>query len=227
MDFPLQNAVSRGLRNKEGWDLGLIEMYESLSNDFLYANPNNLVVFPDNHDMPRFFSQLGEDVDLFKLGLAFFLTTRGIPQIFYGTEILMSSPGERNDGIIRSDFPGGWQGDKVNAFTGEGLTSQQKDMQEYVWKIANWRKNKEVIHSGKLKHFVPQDGMYVYFRYNKKETVMVILNKNKTEVNLPTKRFSEVIGNFSSGKDIISGKEISIIDEIKVPALSAMIIELN
>jgi neopullulanase len=227
MDFPLQNAISTGLRNEETWNNGLSLIYESLANDFLYTHPDNLVIFPDNHDMQRFFTQLNEDVGLFKLGLTLFLTTRGIPQIFYGTEISMSSPGIKSDGIIRSDFPGGWQGDKANGFTGLGLSPRQKEVQDYIRKIANWRKDKEVIHSGKLKHFAPRDGTYVYFRYNENETVMVVLNKNKTEANLPAARFSEAMGNFNSGKDIITGKELSDIKEIKVPPLSAMIIELK
>jgi glycosidase len=227
MDFPLQNATSRAMRNDESWDKGLQELYEALSNDFLYPDPENLVVFPDNHDMSRFYTQVGEDVDLLKMGLAYFLTIRGIPQIFYGTEVLMSNPGTDDHGIIRSDFPGGWAGDTVNAFTGKGLSVQQKDMQNYLRTIQNWRKNKEVIHTGKLKHFVPQDGLYVYFRYNEKETVMVVLNKNSEEMTLSTERFKEAMGGFKSGKDIVHSKEIIDLSSLAVPARSAMIIELK
>lgn len=226
MDFPLQNAASTALRTEESWGNGLIQLYEALSNDFLYPDPNSLVVFPDNHDMSRLLVQVGGNVDLLKLGIAYFLTTRGIPQIYYGTEVLMSHPGDQH-GDIRGDFPGGWAGDRINAFTGAGLTDVQKNMQEYVRKIANWRKNSEVIYSGKMIHFVPQDGMYVYFRMNDKQTVMVALNKNKTETDLATARFAEVMGNSSSGKDVISGEELGDIKTIKVPALSAMIIELK
>ena len=227
MDFPVQNAASRSLNNEESWDKGLIELYEALSNDFLYADPGNLVIFPDNHDMSRFYTQVGEDVDLLKLGLAFFLTTRGIPQIFYGTEVLMSNTGTEEHGIIRSDFPGGWQGDSINAFTGEGLTTAQKDMQNYLRTIQTWRKNKEVIHTGKLLHFAPQDGIYVYFRYNEDETVMVVLNKNKDEKTLSASRFKEVMAGFKSGKEIIHSKEIKDIASFAVPPRSAMIIELK
>ena len=227
MDFPLQNALSNGLKNEESWDQGLIQIYETLGNDFLYPNAGNLVVFPDNHDMTRFYTQVGEDPDLAKMGVAFFLTTRGIPQIFYGTEILMSSPGPKEDGVIRSDFPGGWAGDPVNAFTGQGLTGQQKGMQNYVQRILNWRKDKEVIHHGKLMHFVPQDGIYVFFRYNDQDAVMVVLNKNKEEKDLLTDRFQEMMLGYSSGKDIISSVEIPDLTMIHVPARSAMIIELK
>ncbi len=121
MDFPLQNALSVSLTEAEGWASGLIRLYETLASDFLYPDPDNLVVFPDNHDMSRFFMQVGMDVDLFKLGIAFILTTRGIPQIFYGTEILMSHTEGNDHGHIRKDFPGGWEGDKINGFTGRWL----------------------------------------------------------------------------------------------------------
>ena len=227
MDFPVQNAASRSLNNNESWDKGLIELYEAISNDFLYADAGNLVVFPDNHDMSRFYTQVGEDVDLLKLGVAFFLTTRGIPQIFYGTEVLMSNTGTEEHGVIRSDFPGGWEGDSINAFTGDGLTAAQKDMQNYLRTILNWRKNKKVIHTGKLMHFVPQNGMYVYFRYNEDETVMVVLNKNKSDSQLETARFKEVMGKFSRGTEIIRSEPINDLSTLTVPARSAMIIELK
>lgn len=226
MDFPLQNAASSGLRNKETWDNGMIQLYEAIANDFLYADPHNLVIFPDNHDMSRFFVQVGEDPALLKLGLAFFLTTRGIPQIYYGTEIMMRHEGGEH-GNIRADFPGGWQGDAVNAFTGQGLTDGQKDMQAYLAKIQNWRKNCTTIHNGKLMHFAPEDGVYTYFRYTENKTVMVILNKNEVEKQLSTQRFSERLNGFSSGTEIITSTKINDISTIKVPAKSAMIIELT
>ncbi len=226
MDFPLQNAVSSGLRNDESWDGGLIQIYESLANDFLYPDADNLVIFPDNHDMSRFYVQVGEDVDLLKMGVALFLTIRGIPQIYYGTEILMRHEGGEH-GNIRADFPGGWQGDKVNALTGSGLNAEQKAMQDYISKIQNWRKNKPVIHNGKLMHFVPQDGIYTYFRYDNNEAVMVVLNKNKTEKTVSTNRFSEIIKEFKTGNEIISGKIVEDISEIKIPAKTAMIVELQ
>ena len=226
MDFPLQNAVSSGLNNRGNVTDGLIQIYESIANDFLYPEPDNLVIFPDNHDMSRFFVQVGENVDLLKMGVAFFLTMRGVPQIYYGTEILMRHDGNEH-GNIRADFPGGWQGDKVNALTGLGLTGQQKDMQDYVAKIQNWRKNKTVIHNGKLMHFVPEDGVYVYFRYNNDEVVMVMLNRNETVKKVDTKRFAEITNGYKNGKEIITSKEISNIFEIIIPAKTAMIIELQ
>ena len=226
MDFPLQDAVSKGLNEEESWGDGLVKIYESIANDFLYPDADNLVVFPDNHDMPRFYVQVNEDIDFLKIGLAYFLTTRGIPQIYYGTEVLMTHP-DGEHGKIRSDFPGGWEGDKINAFSGEGLTYAQKDIQKYIANIQNWRKTKEVIHHGKLVHFVPDDGIYTYFRYNDNEAVMIILNKNETDNVLTTDRFKEIVAGFKSGNDIISSTQINDISEINIPAKSAMIIELK
>jgi glycosidase len=225
MDFPLNNAVISALKDPDTG--GLLQMYEDLANDFQFPHPEKLVVFPDNHDMSRFFTQLGENYDEFKLGIAYYATTRGIPQFFYGTEILMTNAGPKDDGIIRSDFPGGWEGDQVNAFTGEGLTAQQKQAQEFFTKVLNWRKTSEAVHTGKLKHFAPNDGIYVYFRTTETEKVMVILNKNNQEKSLATDRFSEVMGNCTSGKDIISGMNIADLKNIQVPGMSAMIIELK
>ena len=226
MDFPLQSAVSEGFRNEESWGGGLIQIYEALANDFLYPDPYDLTIFPDNHDMSRFYVQVGEDVDLLKMGVAFFLTTRGIPQIYYGTEILMRHDGSEH-GDIRADFPGGWEGDKVNAFTGEGLSDAAKDMQQYVATIQNWRKNATVIHTGKLMHFVPEDATYTYFRYTDDEAVMVVLNKNEADKTIETDRFNEVMGTYTSGKEIISGEQLEDISKITVPARSAVIIELS
>jgi len=226
MDFPLQSAVSQGLKNTESFDNGLIQIYNALANDFQYPDPNNLTIFPDNHDMSRFFVQVNEDVDLLKMGVAFFLTTRGIPQIYYGTEILMRHDGSEH-GDIRADFPGGWEGDNVNAFTGVGLSEEAKDMQRYVSTIQNWRKTATVIHNGKLMHFIPENGTYTYFRYTDDEAVMVILNKNTETKTIKTDRFEEIILGYTSGKEMISGKQISDISEITVPAKSAVIVELS
>src|SRR4030095_65658 len=131
-DFPVQNSLRNALMSSDEGDSGWTVLYETIAQDFLYANPQQLVVFPDNHDMNRIYTQLGEDYDNFKMALVFVLTTRGIPELFYGTEILKTSPEKREDGIIRSDFPGGWEGDTVNVFTGKKLTSQQKASLEFL-----------------------------------------------------------------------------------------------
>lgn len=227
MDFPLQDAVSRGLTEKEDWNSGLIKIYEMLANDFLYPDPYKLVVFPDNHDMPRFYMQMKMNRDLFRNGIVYFLTTRGIPQIFYGTEILMTHTEGDDHGYIRKDFPGGWAGDKVNAFTGEGMGKKEKNMQNFFKKLLNWRKTAEVIHRGKMIHFAPEHSTYVYFRYNENDMVMVIINKNASPYDLDLERFKEVLTGKKSGRDVLSGRHYELGDKIKLSPYKPYILEIK
>ncbi len=227
MDFPLQMALVRALNNEETWGEGWIELYETLAQDFLYANPYNLVIFPDNHDMSRIFTQLDENIDLYKQALTFILTTRGIPQIYYGTEILMTNPGTDNHGIIRSDYPGGWPDDKINAFTDKGLSNEQMAARDWLSKVLTWRKNAEVVHTGKLMHFAPENGVYTYFRYNKDDKIMIILNKNTELGTLPLNRFSEIIKNNEKATDVITGKTYILDNTIELPARAALILEIK
>lgn len=228
MDFPLQDALRRGLVEPESWNKGFIAPYEMLANDFAYANPNNLVVFADNHDMDRFFTQMGEDLDLFKMGMAYVFTMRGIPQLYYGTEVLLSNKGfHDNHGIIRTDFPGGWASDKANAFTGDGLSSQQAEAQAFVRRLANWRKGKEVVQTGKLTHYSPTDGVYVYFRYNDSDKVMVVFNKNDKASRLEMSRFNEVLGTAKAGRDVLSEKSFSLVGNMDVPPRAALVLEVR
>lgn len=227
MDIPLQYAMALGLAEEETWGHGLIKMYRALSNDWLYADPANLMTLPDNHDMPRIFSQLNEDFDLFKMAITYTLTVRGIPQVYYGTEILASSPKVRDDGLVRSDFPGGWAGDTKSAFTGDGLTAQQVKAQAFVKKLVNWRKDKPVIHTGKLMHFVPENGTYVYFRYNDSAKVMVIINKNYDETTLPLQRYDEMLDGKNVWRDVVSGNKVKLEQSIKLKPRSVTILELN
>ncbi len=226
MDFPLQAAMSTGINAKESWSDGWIDLYETLAQDFIYADPNELVVFPDNHDMSRIFTQMNEDYQKFQNAIVHTLTIRGVPQIYYGTEILMANPGSGDHGLIRSDFPGGWAGDSINAFTGEGLTIQQKEAQMFFKKLLNWRKNASVIHNGKLKHFIPKDGVYVYFRYNDDKKVMVVLNKNEQTYQLELDRFSEILNGITKAKDIISGQSMIINKSIELNPKTPLILEL-
>ena len=227
MDFPLQVAMSNGLKAEESFKTGWIQMYETLGHDFLYPQPNDLVIFPDNHDMSRIFTQLNEDYDLFKQAMTFTLTMRGIPQIYYGTEILMTNPGTDDHGIIRSDFPGGWKGDKINVFEGKGLTSQQKAAKKYLTQLLQWRKTATVVHNGKLMHFIPQEGIYVYFRYNDQQKVMVVMNKNKTTTSLDLNRFAEMLEGKMEGKDVVTSKVYSLKDKMEVPANAALVLEID
>lgn len=227
MDFPLQNALFRALTEEEAWDSGLITLYEMLANDFLYPDPENLVVFPDNHDMPRFYMQLDMDAELYKMGIAYILTTRGIPQIYYGSEILMTHAEGNDHGYIRKDFPGGWTDDTINGFTGKGLTAKEKEMQYFFKRLLNWRKENTAIHTGKLTHFAPENGVYVYFRHNVEKTVMIIMNKNTNDTLLEMNRFGEIIKSKRSGVDVLSGKKFDFQSAIKLPPKAVFVLELN
>ncbi|NJL13027.1 MAG: glycoside hydrolase family 13 protein [Microscillaceae bacterium] len=229
MDFPLQHALVQALNTeKETWEAGLIKLYEALANDFVYAHPEDLMIFLDNHDMDRFYTQIRENLAHFKLGLAYLLTMRGIPQVFYGTEILMENTAyPENHLIIRADFPGGWPGDASNAFTGEGLRPDQKEAQEFCRLLLNWRKNKPLIHEGKLMHFFPQwNGTYVFFRYNETEKVMVVLNKSDKTETLNLAQFRGLLTE-KEGREVISGKVMPLVDTLAVPAKTALILELK
>ncbi|GAA4932672.1 glycoside hydrolase family 13 protein [Algibacter agarivorans] len=208
MDFAMQEKIVQAFNEDETWDEGLVKIYEGLANDFHYPTPKDIMVFPDNHDMSRIFTQLNGDIVNTKMALSYLLALPRIPQIYYGTEILMNDfdkPGDH--GFIRSDFPGGWDGDKINAFTGEGLTEAQKDMQLYLKKILNYRKNSKAIHEGKTIHFAPQNGIYVLFRVLEDETVIHVINKNQSSMLLELGRFSEIGLKGRAVKNIISGHQ--------------------
>ena len=233
MDFPLQNALRWGLATDEDSKMedlrpgGLLYLYRALANDFIYPDPSALVIFPDNHDMSRIYTQLEEDYDLYRMALAYVLTMRGAPQIYYGTEILMANPGTEGHGVIRSDFPGGWEGDRKNAFTGEGLSDKELAAQNFVQTLLTWRRDKEVIHSGRLTHFVPEDGTYVYFRHDDSDSVMVVLNKNTEEVQLDLLRFDERLEGYQKASDVITGESMQLGGALTLPARSVRVLELH
>ena len=226
MDFPIQDTFNRSLVAPENWNSGWINVYEMLGNDHLYPDPSNLVIFPDNHDMDRFFTQINYDFDLFKMGMVYFSTLRGIPQFYYGTEILMKNEKEGH-GQIRSDFPGGWKGDMINGFTGKGLTTQEQEAKALTTKLLNWRKEKAVIHTGKLMQFAPEDGVYSFFRYNEKETVMIIFNKNDKETAVSMDKYNEMIGDKSNAFDVLNDRRFSLESTLRIPPKTALILEIN
>lgn len=204
MDFPIYETLRQSLLEDESFTTGWIKLYEALANDFLYPAPDNLVVFTENHDTSRLYSWLNEDLDLYKMAMVYLATVRGIPQFYAGGEILMTSPRERDDGAVRADIPGGWPKDASSMFTGKNLDQDQQQTQQFIKQLFNWRKSAEAIHQGKLEHFAPENGIYVYFRYTEKSMVMVVLNKNHKAQTLDLKRFSRLIGSNTSAKDLFS-----------------------
>jgi len=228
MDFPLHNAIPTAFAEGDGWgDTGMNRLYDIFSQDFLMANPMNIMIFGDNHDTSRFYTLIKEDFKVYKLAMAFLLTTRGIPQMYAGTEALMTGVKGSGDGVMRKDFPGGWAEDKVSIFTRQGLTNDQIEALDYMKRIQNWRKTNDAVKYGTMTQFAPQNGVYVYFRIKGDKKVMVILNNNKEKQELQTIRFAECLGNHRSGTDIISENAFNWTDKIEVPAKAAMIIDLN
>ena len=217
MDFAMKDQIIAALNEEESWGTGLVKLYEGLANDFHYASPEDLLIFGDNHDMDRIFTSLNEDITNTKMAMSYMLMLPRIPQIYYGTEILMQNTAKPGDhGLIRTDFPGGWQGDTVNAFTGEGLSEDAKDMQQFLSKVLNYRKQSKAIHQGKTIHFAPKDGIYVLFRIEGSEVVMHIINKNESPVELDLTRFKELQLEGKRFRNIIEGYSVEWKDTFKL-----------
>ena len=228
MDFPLVMTLRNGLKEDEGWASGLNKMYEMLAQDYNYAHPEDLVIFPDNHDMPRIYTYLKEDYDLFKIAIAYTLTMRGTPQLYYGTEILMSHPESDSHGMIREDFPGGWEGDAMDAFNDINMDDLAIEAREWIRKLIKWRNGKEVVHRGALMHFIPQDNVYTYFRYTADlDPVMVMISKSEEAQTISLDRFDEVINGRTSFKDIMSGEAFTTGNGITIQPKSVRIFEFN
>ena len=220
----LMYGIQPALNEKFGWMEGVSKLYNTLSNDFLYKDPTRNVIFLDNHDMTRILSQVGESIPKVKMGVAWLMTCRGIPQLYYGTEVLMkgiSNP----DGWVRLDFPGGWEGDQTNAFTKVGLSPAELDMLSYTKKLGQFRKSSTAITKGKMMQYLPNEGLYVYFRYDQNQTVMCVMNTNEQDRMVDFSDYMERTNGFDSGKDVVSGKTIT--KQFTIPALTMQVIELN
>lgn len=227
MDFPLYEALRQSLLSEDQDGSGFDHVYRTIANDFLYPEPGNLVIFEGNHDTSRIFSELAEDYPLYQMAMVYLATMRGIPQFFYGTEILMTSPKQRDDGTVRADFPGGWPGDAVDAFSGRGLSQQQQAAQRFMRQLLNWRKNAGVVHDGPLMHFAPEHGTYVYFRYGDDKKVMVVFNKSLRQVTLDTTRFHEMLTPQSTAIDALSGQPVALAPALALPPRSVMVLEIR
>lgn len=226
LDFPLNYAILDALNQPFSWDGGVNRLYSTLSQDAVYADPMRMVTSLDNHDMDRYLSVIGNDMDKYKMGITWLLTTRGIPSWYYGTEIAMKNFKDPTDAEVRRNFPGGFAGDKENAFTQEGRSKTENEAFSYVKKLANYRKATPALHSGKLMQYLPKDGVYVYFRYNADKTVMVATNTTDKEHELNTDRFSERMTGFRTAKNVLTDKTINNLSQITLPAKTAVVLEL-
>lgn len=226
-DFPLQGAIRTAFTEPEGWEQGIYKLYEAASLDFLYPAPNHLVTFADNHDMTRVFTALGGDVMKTKNAIAFLLTFRGLPALYYGTEILMDHPGTDAHGAIRADFPGGWPKDSTDAFTGRGLNSTASSFQAWIKKLLNWRRTADVVHEGKITHYAPQNGIYVLFRYTENKKIMVIIRKDNNPTRLDLSRFTSMLAGIQHAKDVLTGNTYRIQEELNLINGDPLILELN
>lgn len=226
-DFQLNlYGIVPALNQSFGWTEGVNRLYLTASNDFVYKDPMKQVIFLDNHDLSRFLSVVGEDVQKLKIGLAWLLTFRGVPQLYYGTEVMMKNFADP-DGKVRLDFPGGWAGDSANKFTPAGRTLQEDSLFNYTRALAQFRKSSSAIKTGKLMQYVPEDGVYVYFRYDAKQTVMCIMNPDDKEKEITTTRFEERLKGFTKAKDVITGQSVKIGDKMKVPAKTQLVFHLQ
>ena len=226
-DFPAFEAVKAGLNEPFSWDGGMSRLYNTLAQDFLYAAPDKLVTFLENHDTDRFFSVVGQDLDKYKMGIAWLLTTRGVPHFYYGTEVLMKNFKNPTDAEVRRDFTGGWADDKENKFSSQGRNAQENEAFGFVKKLANYRKNTPALHGGEFTQYVPKNGIYVYFRHNATKTIMVVLNTNATETKLNTTRFGENIKTAKTAKNILTDQTVTDLQTLVLPAKATLILELQ
>jgi glycosidase len=229
MDFTLHDAIMVMFNeDDQSWADGMVRAYDNFANDFLYSDIYNLLVFAGNHDTNRINEEFDGDVNKYKLAMTLILTTRGIPQLYYGDEIGMrGDKPAKGDADIRRDFPGGWAGDEQNAFTEAGRTQQQNEYHAFTKKLLNYRKNNEVLHTGRLLQYAPLENVYVYFRYNENDRVMVVINNNPEAQSLDLSRFAEGLAGAVSGKEIISGAQVSLDQNLEVSGKSSLVIELD
>ncbi|MDD2306102.1 MAG: glycoside hydrolase family 13 protein [Prolixibacteraceae bacterium] len=226
MDFSLTFISQNAFDSKT--DNGYLNnIFEDIAQDFIYPDSYNVLTFLDNHDLGRFNKKEETDLNRYKQGIAFLLTMRGIPQIYYGTEVLMTGTKEEGDGLLRKDFPGGWPGDKTNQFTKSGRTDMENEAWDYMQKLLQWRKTNDAVTNGTMIHYAPKGGIYVYGRIRDNHTVLVILNSATSEQTVKMDRFTDIIGKYTTGKDVITSKIYQVNNSITIPAKGEFILELS
>ena len=251
MDFPLQAAMTSALtapipgqeqqgpgeaqgRGRRGADISSV--YNALSHDFIYHDLSHMLIFLSNHDIARIGDTLGHDPRRMKIAFTLLATLRGIPQLFYGDELMfVTGSARRDDGRLRMDFPGGWKEDETNLFTAEGrqkaATTQAwthaEELHNYARTLFQWRKGKDVIHHGKTLHFIPENNTYAYFRYNEKEVVFVFINNSAEDKPVTWTRFQEITAGLGAGRNVLTGEQITLSNQTQVPALSTLVVEFD
>lgn len=228
MDFKLMGLSHSAFSEETGsWNGGLHSIYESLSYDYIYPDIYHVLRFLDNHDTDRFLKEMPTDLLTYKQAISFLLTIPGIPQLYYGTELLMHGNKSKYDGDIRLDVPGGWAEDKENHFTREGRSDLQNEAFDFLQKLLKWRKGNDIIANGKMKHYVVNNGVYLYERYLNNKKVVVVMNGTTSDVELKLDRYAETLGNSKGGFDIISNKNIELSNTLKLTPRQTIILELN
>jgi glycosidase len=220
------HGILPALTEPFGWTEGVNKLYTAIASDFVYENASNEVIFLDNHDMSRIFSVVGEDVAKQKMGIEWLLTSRGIPQLYYGTEICMkgfSNP----DGWVRLDFPGGWDGDKKSAFTGAGLTGDEKSVQDLVKTLGSFRKSSSALKTGKLMQYLPVDGLYVYFRYDKDQTVMCVMNTSDKPQQVDFSKYAERTAGFTKAANVLGTNVYNTAEAATVGGKTMWVLQLS
>lgn len=227
MDFRFMGLSHSAFYEETGeWNGGLRDVYTHMSYDFIYPDINNVLRFIDNHDTDRFLKEYPKKLDEWKQAITFLLTMTGTPQIYYGTELLMNGNKHNGDGHIRLDVPGGWQGDNVNQFTSSGRDKIQNEAFDFLSKLLHWRKGNDIIAKGEMKHFAPQNGVYVYERYLNGKSVLVLMNGSSSDSEISLDRYSESLSDTASAKDFISGNYIAFGDQLTLKPRQIILVEI-
>lgn len=226
VDFQLCFAIQEALKREQGWTEGVSRIYYTLAKDYFYEDPTRNVVMLDNHDMTRFFSVVGENMNKYKSGIAFLLTTRGIPQLYYATEILSTGFEAPSHGNIRMDFPGGWPGDPQNKFQASGRTAQENEAFDFTRTLLRYRNATPALQTGKLMQFAPNQDVYAYFRYDEAKTVLVLINSGNGERQVDTAPFAERMRGFARAKNVMTGEVLTDLATLRVERNAPLILEL-
>ncbi len=225
MDFAFFDRINMAKNeDTDDWWKGMNRIYNVLCYDYLYENPRSVMAFIDNHDTDRFLGD-GQDTDALKQALALLLTIDRIPQLYYGTEILMNGTKAVTDGNVRKDFPGGFPGDAHNAFTAAGRSAEQNAMFGWLSRLLHWRQTNNVIAQGTQVQFIPWQGVYVIARQHQGRTVLTVINGKKAEATMAVKRYAEVIGSHATGRDVITGATVDLTKDVKLAPRQTLIIE--